>query len=252
MVGTMQVFGYVRVSTDEQAKEGVSLDAQQAQVAAWATVKGLAVPTMYVESGVSGSVPLSERPEGKRLLAALHPGDVIITSKLDRMFRSATDALGSLEAIKEQGVSLHMVDLGGDVCGNGISKLVFTILAAVAENERDRIRERIREAKAHMATMGIFSGGRRPFGYDVIEVPGRQNENGKPLKNLVPNPEEQATLATMRKMRAKGATYREIGAAVPGMSDPKTVKRILDRKVDERLLMKPETTPVTRTARKSG
>jgi hypothetical protein len=51
-------------------------------------------------------------------------------------------------------------------------------------------------------------------------------------------------------MRAKGATYREIGAAVPGMSDPKTVKRILDRKVDERLLMKPETTPATRAGKK--
>jgi putative DNA-invertase from lambdoid prophage Rac len=118
-------------------------------------------------------------------------------------------------------------------------------LSAVAENERDRIRERIRDVKRHQASLGIFSGGRRPFGFDVVAVPGRQNENGKPLKNLVPNPEEQATLATMRKMRAKGATYREIGAAVPGMSDPKTVKRILDRKVDERPLMKPETSPAT-------
>lgn len=245
----MQVFGYVRVSTVEQAKEGVSLDAQQLQVAAWATVKGLAVPTMYVETSVSGSVPLSERPEGKRLLAALRPGDVIITAKLDRMFRSATDALGTLEVIKEQGVSLHMIDLGGDVTGNGISKLVFTILSAVAENERDRIRERIREAKAHMATMGIFSGGRRPFGYDIVEVPGRQNENGKPLKNLVPNAAEQATLATMRAMRKKKATFREIGAAVD--MDPKTVLRILGRKVDERMLLsKPETTPAPRAGKK--
>jgi putative DNA-invertase from lambdoid prophage Rac len=251
----MQVVGYVRVSTQEQAEEGVSLDAQQRQIEAWATVKGLDVPTMYVESGVSGSVPLYDRPEGKRLVDSLRPGDVIITAKLDRMFRSATDALATLEEIKAQGVALHMIDLGGDVTGNGISKLVFTILAAVAENERDRIRERIREAKAHMASLGIFSGGRRPFGYEVIEVPGRTNENGKPLKNLVPHPEEQAKLARMRKMRAKGKTYRDIGAA-EGISDPKSVKRILDRKVDERMLMKPETTPATRAgkkmARKSG
>jgi DNA invertase Pin-like site-specific DNA recombinase len=56
-----------------------------------------------------------------------------------------------LEELKEQGVGLHMIDLGGDVIGNGVSKMVFTILAAVAEGERDRLRERIRDAKRHLA-----------------------------------------------------------------------------------------------------
>jgi putative DNA-invertase from lambdoid prophage Rac len=236
----MQVFGYVRVSTEEQAKEGLSLETQQRQIEGWAAVKGLDVSIVYVESAVSGSVPLYDRPEGKKLIDTMRSGDVIITAKLDRMFRSASDALETLEAIKEQGVALHMIDLGGDVTGNGISKLVFTILAAVAENERDRIRERIRDVKQHQKSLGIFSGGRRPFGFDIVEVPGRRTENGKPLKNLVPNAKEQAVLAQMRKMRAKNATYREIGAAV-GIRDPKTVMRILDRKVDERMLLKPET-----------
>jgi putative DNA-invertase from lambdoid prophage Rac len=72
---------------------------------------------------------------------------VIVVAKLDRMFRSAADALTVLEELKAQGVALHMLDLGGDVLGSGVSKLVFTILAAVAENERERIRERIREVK---------------------------------------------------------------------------------------------------------
>ena len=77
---------------------------------------------------------------------------MIVTARLDRAFRSASDALGTLEGLKDQGVGLHMIDLGGDVCGNGISKLVFTILCAVAENERDRIRERIRDVKHHLAS----------------------------------------------------------------------------------------------------
>jgi putative DNA-invertase from lambdoid prophage Rac len=64
------------------------------------------------------------------------------------MFRSARDALDVLDRLKRQNVSLHMIDLGGDVTGNGISKLVFTILSAVAEAERDRTRERIAEVKA--------------------------------------------------------------------------------------------------------
>jgi hypothetical protein len=89
-------------------------------------------------------VPLAKRPEGERLLAKVGKGDVVITARLDRAFRSAADALGTLEEMKDQGVALHMIDLGGDVCGNGISKLVFTILSAMGENERDRIRERIR------------------------------------------------------------------------------------------------------------
>jgi hypothetical protein len=71
----------------------------------------------------------------------------IDTAKLDRAFRSAADALGTLEQLKDDKVGLHMIDLGGDVTGNGISKLVFTILSAVAENERDRIRERVRDVK---------------------------------------------------------------------------------------------------------
>ena len=79
---------------------------------------------------------------------------MIITPKLDRRFRSAADALGTLEELKRPGHGLVMIDLGGDVTGNGISKLVFTILSAVAENERDRIRERIREVKRHLGVTG--------------------------------------------------------------------------------------------------
>jgi DNA invertase Pin-like site-specific DNA recombinase len=96
-------------------------------------------------------------------------GDLIVTSRLDRAFRSAADALGTLEELKDQSVGLHMIDLGGDVTGNGISKLLFTILSAVAENERDRIRERIRDVKRHLASQGIYGGGKRPFGYDIVD-----------------------------------------------------------------------------------
>ena len=60
-----------------------------------------------------------------------------------------------------------MIDLGGDVTGNGISKLVFTILSAVAEAERDRIRERIADVKRDQKTRGRFLGGSRPFGWQI-------------------------------------------------------------------------------------
>jgi putative DNA-invertase from lambdoid prophage Rac len=112
-----------------------------------------------VERGVSGSRPLGERPEGSALLEALRPGGVVITPKLDRMFRSALDALGVLGDLKDRGVTLRMIDLGGDVTGNGVSKLVFTILSAVAEAER------VAEVKADQRARGRFLGGSVPFGW---------------------------------------------------------------------------------------
>src|SRR5262249_3226623 len=120
---------------------------QQQQITGYAMMKGWQIAEFFTERGVSGSVSLADRFQGQRMLAVLQPGDVVITAKLDRAFRSAANALGTLEQLKEDGIGLHMIDRGGDVCGNGISKLVFTILSAVAENERDRIRERVRDVK---------------------------------------------------------------------------------------------------------
>lgn len=214
----VKVFGYVRVSTSEQATNGDSLETQKAKITGYAMMQGWTVADIFVEAGVSGSIPLSDRPEGQRLLGAVGKGDIIITPKLDRMFRSASDALATLEELKAQGTGLVMIDLGGDVTGNGISKLVFTILSAVAENERERIRERIREVKRHLASQGVYGGGKTPFGFDVVD--GR----------LVENKEQQATIRAMHLARANGDSLRKIGE-VHGLK-AMTVKRILDRNVD--------------------
>ncbi len=221
----MKVYGYCRVSTAEQANSGLSLDTQRQQITGYTMMKGWTMAEFFVEAGVSGSVPMADRPEGQRLLATLQPGDVVVTAKLDRMFRSASDALGTLEEVKGDGVALHMIDLGGDVTGNGISKLVFTILSAVAENERDRIRERVRDAKRHRASQRLYNGGKRPFGFEIVE--GR----------LVPNAKEQAALKHGLGMQANGDSLRSI--AFVWMSeygldkyDAKTVQRILSRQAE--------------------
>lgn len=222
----MPVFGYCRVSTTEQANGGLSLETQRQQITGYAMMKGWSVAEFFVEAGVSGSVPLAGRPEGQRLLTSLQPGDIVITAKLDRAFRSAADALGTLEQMKEDKIALHMIDPGGDVTGNGISKLVFTILSAVAENERDRIRERVRDVKRHRASQQLFNGGKRPFGFD-IEGEGRE-------RRLVPNRTEQAALARGKALQNEGKSLREIAAAWAdefglGKFDAKSVKRILER-----------------------
>ncbi len=198
----MAVYGYVRVSTSRQAEDGESLDVQQRTIAGYAMMHGLAVSQSYVEGGVSGSVPLGDRPQGKALLASLRTGDVVITAKLDRMFRSALDALGVLADLKERGVSLHMIDLGGDVTGNGISKLVFTILSAVAEAERDRIRERISVVKADQKARGAYLGGYVPFGFTVV------------AGQLEPVAEQQAVIQQIMAMRRSGLSLRAIKSAL--------------------------------------
>jgi putative DNA-invertase from lambdoid prophage Rac len=192
-------YGYARVSTVAQADEGQSLDVQQRVIAGYATMQGLAVQQVFVERGVSGSKPLGDRPQGAALLAALKPGDVVITPKLDRMFRSALDALDVLGRLKERGVNLHMIDLGGDVTGNGVSKLVFTILSAVAEAERDRTRERIAEVKRDQRQRGRYLGGTAPWGYRVGDA-----------GELVSIPEQQAAVERMRQLRDQGLALRVI------------------------------------------
>ena len=194
-----RVYGYARVSTTMQADEGQSLEVQQRTIAGYAQMHGLELAKVFVERGVSGSKPLDERPEGSAMLRDLRPGDVVITPKLDRMFRSALDALGILAKMKDAGIALHMIDLGGDTTTNGVSKLVFTILSAVAEAERDRTRERITEVKADQRKRGRFLGGTAPFGY-------RKGETGE----LVPVPEQQRAIRKMQRLRANGASLRSI------------------------------------------
>lgn len=194
----MTTLGYARVSTRAQSEDGESLDVQQRQLEGYAQMHGLDIAHVYVERGVSGSVRLSERPEGSTLIQTLAPGDIVLCAKLDRMFRSALDALTVLQDFRARDISLHLLDLGGDVCGNGIARLVFTILSAVAESERDRIRERIADVKRDQAARGRYLGGTEPFGWRAV--------NGR----LVEIPEEQAALARMRAMRDLGVSVRGI------------------------------------------
>jgi putative DNA-invertase from lambdoid prophage Rac len=200
----MTVYGYTRVSTAKQADEGLSLDVQHRQIDGYCIMHGFDLAEVVVEEGVSGSMPITQRPAGGALFAKLKAGDIVVAAKLDRCFRSAVDALTVVEDLKHRGIKLHLLDLGGDISGNGLSKLFLTIAAAFAEAERDRIIERIVQIKADQRSQGRFLGGVRPFGYDVAEG------------ELIPNAAEQDAIARMRSMRAEGKSLRAIAAAVQG------------------------------------
>ena len=119
------------------------------------------------------------------------------------MFRSALDALTTCDRFQRDGVSLYLLDLGGDVTGNGIAGLFMKIAAAFAEFERDRLVERIREVKQDQRRRGLHLGGHRPFGYRVDAD-----------RRLVPDPAEQAAIGRIQELRRAGLSLRALARTV--------------------------------------
>lgn len=168
-----RAFGYARVSLDKQV-DGFGLETQKRIIDAICTAEGLALAHVFVEEGVSGSVPISERPQGKALLQTVQAGDVIVSLKLDRCFRDVADASATLATLQRRNVGLYLKDLGGDVTASSVSSLVFNLLASVAAFERQRISERTSESMRisciYRRSEGRFLGGKHvPFGYRKVD-----------------------------------------------------------------------------------
>ncbi|QWD89232.1 recombinase family protein [Polynucleobacter sp. MWH-CaK5] len=195
-------YGYIRVSTLQQANDGDSLETQLKQINSYASLKGYDIPqeNFITERGVSGSVEFEKRPEGLKLFEKLETGDVLIFSKLDRAFRNTRNALNTLHELKLRGVSVHFIDLGGDVTNDGIGSVIFTILSAFATFERERIATRIREVKQVQKADGKFLGGFTRFGYRVVE------------DRLEKDLEQQKIIKEMRDMKRRGMSLRRISS----------------------------------------
>lgn len=189
------ILGYCRVSSADQAKDDrSSLQVQQDIIEGFARTRGVDKwgVQIYTDAGVSGEVKMLKREAGAQLLADMKPGDTVVASKLDRMFRSAVDALNMLELFKERGVHLVLYDMGHEpVTGEGTARLLFTILAAIADMERIRIKERTAEGrKAKKAKGGPV--GNVPFGYRkvgegrsaILEIDDREQYAAERMKAL--------------------------------------------------------------------
>ena len=205
----MTIFGYSRVSTAEQGN-GTSLEEQRTTIH---NVAGLRLKTRHPEVryfedvGVSGSTHLADRPQGGYMLDLLTRGDTLVVSKLDRAFRSAEDALTQSRLFSERGVDLIVADVSHEpVTQNGAGKMFFTILASLAEFERERILERTLAGRRSKRAKGGFIGGTVPFGY-------RATGEGKEAR-LVSIPEEQEALASILELREAGLSLRDVAAQV--------------------------------------
>ena len=123
----------------------------------------------YCDAGVSATIPLRNRPAGKELLEVAKAGDTVFASKLDRMFRSAQDALNMSEIFLEKKINLVLFDLGSDpINASGISQFFLTVISAVAQLERTMIRERMTSGKKAKKAKGGHIGGKTPYGFRVV------------------------------------------------------------------------------------
>ena len=199
------ILGYIRVSTEGQAAaDRSSLQCQTDIVEGFARMRGIDKfgVQIFTDAGVSGEVKLSFRPGGSELLAAMSAGDTVVASKLDRMFRSASDAIDMFEVFKAKGVELILFDIAGGSPINGpVGKLIMTILAAVADMERLRIMERMDAGRQAKRRKGGCIGN-VPFGF-------RKVGEGRAAM-LEPDEKEQFVAGRMNELFQQGLSLKRI------------------------------------------
>lgn len=202
--GKTRAVAYLRVSTDKQAGEGVSLDAQRAKVEAYAALYDLDLVAVEVDAGASAK-SLDGRPALSRALGMLTDGaaDALIVVKLDRLTRSVAD-LGALLAdyFGPRGAALLSVSEQIDT-RTSAGRLVLHVLASVAQWEREAIGERTAAAMQHKRARGERVGA-VPYGFTLAADGVR----------LVEVPEEQATIQRARELSASGLSLRAVSAAL--------------------------------------
>jgi site-specific DNA recombinase len=196
---------YLRVSTQEQASEGISLQAQEAKLRAYCQMRGLEIIGVICDAGVSGAKPLHTREGGQMIPATIKRGAVahIVSYKLDRLFRDCADCLTVTKEWDKKNVALHLVDLGGQTLdtSSAMGRFFLTVMAGAAELERNLIAERTTEALGYKKSQGERAG-ELPYGF-------QEGPDGK----LIEHAGEQATIATIRQYRAEGLSLRAIVVA---------------------------------------
>ncbi len=158
------VYGYCRVSSAEQGRSGTSLDAQREALTRYCAAAGLAAPDLRVEVESGGAEKLTRRAELHAVIAAAQPGDLILVTKVDRWSRDIVDAVRSVRELVRRGV--RWIAIGDNIDAStpqGDSTL--GIMAWVADQERQRIRERTVGRRRELRDLGCYVEGLPPIGY---------------------------------------------------------------------------------------
>lgn len=195
----MRVGIYIRVSTDEQAREGFSIEAQRRILNAWAVVKGAEQVFEYIDDGYSAK-NLS-RPAVRQLIDACTQRriDTIIVWKLDRLTRNLRDLLMLFEDVfRANGVDFVSSTESIDT-STPSGRLMLNILGAFAQNERENTALRTSTVMLELSKLGRHLGGRPPYGYSVT-----------PDMHYAINPQEADAVRMMFGMKAAGSSYDDI------------------------------------------
>jgi len=227
----MKAIGYIRVSTEDQAREGISLDNQRAKIKAYCDLKEMDLIETIEDAGISAKN--LNRPGAKRVLemAKGKQIDAIVVYKLDRMFRSTVDALETTRRFDKWGIFFHSIQETLDT-QSAMGRFFFTLTAALAEMERGIIGERTRAALSHKRANGEKTGGDVPFGYNLSST-----------GHLEANKAEQKAITLIHDLNRKGYSLRAIcrelereGHKTKGgglVWHPQAVSRIIKRAVNE-------------------
>jgi DNA invertase Pin-like site-specific DNA recombinase len=194
----MKVILYSRVSTADQADNGISLEAQEAKLRAYCQLYDLEVVETICDAGESAKS--LNRPGLQRALSLLKNADGLVVVKLDRLSRSVADwnLLIDRYFCEKAGNQLFSVNDAIDT-RTAAGRLVLNILMSVGQWEREAVAERTREALRHKVRKGERCSEVK-FGFDLAE-------DGK---TWLPNTDEQATMRLMRALRGSGLTLRRI------------------------------------------
>jgi len=198
----MKVIGYIRVSTEEQASDGVSLAAQREKLIAYAALYDLELVAVVEDAGESGKT--LNRPGLQEALAAIRRGQAggLLIAKLDRLSRSVADWAMLVDSYFGERAGKQLFSVADSIdTRTAAGRLVLNVLMSVAQWERETIGERTRDALQHKIRNGERCGKVR-FGY-------RLASDGR---TLLPEPTEQETIGLIRQLKAAGHSLREIAA----------------------------------------
>lgn len=201
----MRVVGYLRVSTEQQAQEGVSLDAQRTRIKAYCISQAVTLVDVIMDDGYSAKS--LDRPGLRSALRMLSDGkaDAIVVVKLDRLTRSVKD-LGSLcDTYFREGRPYYLLSVSDAIDTRSAGGLlVLNVLMSVAQWEREAIGERTHEALAELKRRGVHLGG-APYGWRYstdVDVHGR--------RYLIEVPEEQAGIRRICELYDADVYMKEI------------------------------------------
>ena len=186
---------YLRVSHTESLN-GTSLEVQEKKCRAFAELHGFSIDKVYSEV-VSGGVEFRKRPVFQKVLSELKGNSKLVVSRLDRLSRKVIDTLKLVDDFKKQNKDICITDIG-NIHKDGVSKIFVTILASLAEIERENISQRVIASKKIAKEERRYLGGYTEFGYKVED------------KKLVPDDKEFTVLQSMINLRKSGLGYRKI------------------------------------------